>query len=253
MLAGVILCASLTSGSMAQTVRVAASGTWDMANIKLEEARRLALDNAKADALRRAGIPEEFIVVNAATVSDRINGFASYSNSELSGEIVNYRIISDRVENEGSRYFYLVSIEATVKTGRMRRDLEFDAFINGIRQGVYRDGEALEFDIRPTKDCYVHIFWFDASGRGNLVYPNQAEPTERLDSDAVTSFPRTQRYRVRKEDAQAASESVSLLFAFTKKKVPFTNECTFENVQRWIQSIPAHERKVKYNALLVTD
>jgi hypothetical protein len=245
----ILLCAALPA-SRAQTVKVTAQGVWDMANIKLEEAKRLALENAKADALRQSGLPEEFIVINAGTVSDQINGFVSYSNSELSGEIVNYRVTDEQVLNEGARYFYRVLIEATVKTGKMKRDLEFDAFINGVQTGVYTEGDPLAFTLQPSKDCYVHIFWIDAAGNGAPVYPNPAEPPELLRKGETYAFPRTQRYRTTKE-TQEATEAISLVFALTKKNIPFTGACTFETVQQWITAIPSDERKIKYNAIVI--
>ncbi|MDR1162196.1 MAG: DUF4384 domain-containing protein [Tannerellaceae bacterium] len=250
LLTALLLCINCPA-SQAQTVHVTAQGVWDMANIRLEEAKRLALENAKADALRQSGLPEEFIVISAGAVSDRINGFVSYSNSELSGEIVYYRVTDEQVLNEGARYFYRVLIEATVKTGKMKRDLEFDAFISGIRTGVYPEGETFAFSLRPSKDCYVHIFWIDAGGEGAPLYPNPAEPPELLRAGETYDFPRTQRYRTKKE-TQEATEAISLVFAFTRKNIPFTGACTLENIQQWITAIPSDERKIKYDAIVIS-
>ena len=164
--------------TLAQTVTVTAIGYWDLANLTLEKARSNALESAKEEALRKAGIPEEFIVVNTSLVSDKFTRFISLSNAELSGEIVSYEILRQSVQNDGNRYFYMVEIKARVKTGKVKRDLEFVAAVEGIKMTPYSDGESFSFTIKPNKNCYVQVFWFDEEGNGACIYPNATELTE---------------------------------------------------------------------------
>ena len=237
--------------TFAQTVTVTAVGSWDLANLTLEKARQNALDNAKEEALRNAGIPEEFIIVNTGLVSEKFFHFVSHSNSELQGEIVSYDVLNQSVQNEGNRYFYRVEIRARVRTSKVRRDLEFVASVEGIKNLPYRDGELFTFDIRPNRNCYVHVFWFDEEGKGASVYPNPAEPPELLEQHRVYSFPRTQNYRVRKENRELI-ENNSLVFVFTKRNIPFTESVTFENIQQWTTRIPSNERYLNYTAIVIT-
>jgi hypothetical protein len=176
----------------------------------------------------------------------------SCSNSKLSGEIQDYRILSEGVQHEGSRYYYRIAIEATVKIGRMKRDLEFDAFIEGLKPGAYADGELLFFTIRPSKACYVHVFWIDAEGRGAQVYSNTAEPPELLHAGETLSFPRTQHYRTRKETREP-TETISLIFVLTKKNIPFTGPCTPEHIRKWIMTIPSGTCKVKCSPVVISE
>ena len=238
--------------TFAQTVTVTAAGQWDLANITIEKARQNALDNAKEEALRKAGIPEEFIVVNTGLVSDKFIHFVSHSNSELKGEIVSYDILKQSVQNDGTRFFYLVEIRAKIRTSKVKRDLEFVAAVEGIKNGPYQDGEQFSFTIRPNKDCYVLVFWFDEEGKGACIYPNTEEPPELMENLKTYSFPRTQSYKVRKENKEL-TESISLVFVFTKKNIPFTDACTFENIQQWTTRIPSNERYLNYHSIVITN
>ncbi len=236
----------------AQTKTVTAKGLWEMANITPEQARSLALENAKENALREAGIAEEFIVINTGTVSDKINSFVSFSNSELQGEITGYTILDEGIRSQQRRHYYEIEIRAKVRAGTIRRDPEFDAFINGIKNTAYRDGEKFLFSIRPTKDCYATIFWIDELGNGACIYPNAAEPAEHLLRDETYIFPRTQSYKARKETA-AAAETISLIYIFTKHNIPFTEECAMETIQKWTMGIPSEKRIVKYKTITITE
>ena len=238
--------------SFAQSATVTAVGYWDLANITLEKARQNALDNAKEEALRKAGIPEEFIVMNTGLVSDRFIHFVSYSNSEMKGEIVSYDVLKQSVQNDGNRYFYMVEIRAKVKTSKVSRDLEFVTSVEGIKNSPYQDGEQFVFTIKPNKNCYLHVFWFDEEGKGAGVYPNAEEQPELLEKLQTYSFPRTQSYRARKENKEL-TENISLVFVFTKKNIPFTEACTFENIQRWTTRIPANERYLHYQSIVITN
>ncbi|MDR0756537.1 MAG: DUF4384 domain-containing protein [Tannerella sp.] len=254
-LAGFIVCVHLLCGAglYAQTVTVRATGSWDMAKTTIEKVKLLALENAKENALRKAGVPEEFIVVNTAAVTDRVSSFVSHSNSELLGEIVGYDLLHEQVRQEGTVFFYTVEIEAKVKTGRVRRDLEFDVLIEGIQTSAYRNGDLFSFSLKPYKDCYVHVFWLDETGSGAPVYPNQAEAPERLQPGTVYSFPRTQSYKVRKEVKDEPVEIISLIFVFTRKNIPYTSACSLDNIQKWVMTVPSYERLVKYNSIVVTE
>ncbi|GHT32011.1 hypothetical protein AGMMS49574_14760 [Bacteroidia bacterium] len=235
-----------------QTMRVTAIGSWDMSGLTVERAKMLALENAKENALRETGISEEFILINTGTISERVTHFVSYSNSELLGEITNYKVLDEHIQQDGKIYFSVVKIEATIKKGKVKRDLEFEASIDNIKIAPYRNGEDFIFTIKPYKDCYVNIFWIDEEGKGALIYPNAAEATELLHAGEIYTYPRTQRYRAKKESKER-TEVISLVFAFTKSKIPFTNTCNLDNIQRWIMTIPSDKRIVKYNTIVITD
>lgn len=239
------------SSLSAQTKDVYATGNWEIANITPEQARNKAIEVAKANALKNAGISELFTVINTGSVSDRLNYFVSSSSSELSGEILKYNIVKEQILTEGKHLLYTVDIEATIRTEMNKQDLEFDAYIIGLKDSPYKDGENITFSVRPTKTCYVHIFWFDDAGKGNIVYPNMAEPSQLLEANKQRNFPITQDYRIRKETREII-ENISIVFVFTKKPIPYTKSITMENFHQWILSIPSDSRVLKFNNIFIT-
>ncbi|WP_293666658.1 DUF4384 domain-containing protein [uncultured Parabacteroides sp.] len=239
------------SALSAQTKKVYATGNWEIANITPENARSKAIDEAKANALQKAGISELFTVINTGSVSDRLNYFVSSSSSELSGEIINYKIINEQILTEEKHIFYTVDIEATIRIKKNKRDLEFDAYIEGIRDTPYRDGDNISFSIRPTKVCYIHIFWFDETGKGNIVYPNKEEPSQMLKTNEHNFFPITQDYKIRKE-TQEPIENISVVFVLLKKDIPYTRDVTLEDLHQWILSIPPDLRILKFKNIFIT-
>lgn len=239
------------SSLSAQTKKVYATGNWEVANITPEKARNKAIEEAKANALQKAGISELFTVINTGTVSDRLNYFVSTSGSEISGEIVEYNIVKEEILSEGKHLLYSIDIEASIRTKKNKRDLEFDAYINGIKESPYKEGENITFSICPTKKCYVNIFWFDETGNGNIVYPNTAEPSQLLEANKQSYFPITQDYKIRKETKEPI-ENISIVFVFTKKDIPYTKNITMENFHQWILSIPSDLRVLKLNNIFIT-
>lgn len=240
-----------TSHLFAQTKDVYATGNWEIANITPEKAKSKALEEAKTNALQKAGISELFTVINTGSVSDRLNHFVSSSNSEFSGEITNYKIVKEQILTEEKHLFYIVEIKATILIKKNKRDLEFDCYIQGINEAPYKDGENISFSISPSKECYVHIFWFDETGNGNIVYPNQAEHSHILEANKYHSFPISQDYKIRKE-TQDPIECISLVFVLTKKDIPYTRKTTIEDFHHWILSIPSDLKTLKFYNIFIT-
>lgn len=239
------------SSLSAQTKDVYATGNWEIVNITPDQARNKAIEVAKANALKNAGISELFTVIITGTVSDRLNYFVSSSSSELSGEIIKYNIVKEQILTEGKHLLYTIEIEATIRIKKNKRDLEFDAYIQGIKETPYREGENISFSICPTKTCYANIFWFDEKGKGDIVYPNMAEPSELLNANQQNYFPITQDYKIRKE-TQEPVENISIVFVLTKKDIPYTKSITMEYFHQWILSIPSDLRVLKVNNIFIT-
>ena len=230
---------------LAQTKRVRSTGCWEIANITPETARSKAIENAKSNALQNAGISELFTVINSNSISDRLNHFVSSSYSEFSGEITSFKIVKEQILTEEKHLFYTVDLDVIIRFRENKRDLEFDAYIEGIKEVPYQDGEDFSFSIRPTKTCYAHVFWFDEAGIGNIVYPNSAESSEQLHFNEYNFFPVTQDYKIRKE-TQEPVESISVIFVLTKKDVPYTRKITLEDFHQWVLSIPSEQRVLKF-------
>jgi len=247
----------LTSHALfAQTKTVEAEGIWQVANITPEKARMLALERAKAKALEAAGVQETFASTTAFTISDLVESFTSFSNSEIIGEFTDIKIIKEGPEVIDGMIFYKVRIKAKVKTNNVKYDPEFDAQISGFAV-AYNEDDNLQFSITPTKDCYVQIFWFDDAGNGGILYPNKIEKMQLLKAKTENKFPQSDMleytlYKETKEDIEANS----FVFVFTKKEHPYSKATkegatTLDDLYQWIIKIPSGQRLTKQEAIFI--
>jgi hypothetical protein len=238
-----------------QTKTVEAEGMWQIANITPEKARMLAMERAKAKALEEAGI-ETFVSASTSTVSDLVENFINFSNSEIIGEFTDIKILEDRPIVIDDIVFYKVRIRAKVKTNNVKYDPEFDAKVSGFAV-AYNEGDKLQFSITPTKDCYVQIFWFDDTGNGGILYPNEMEKTQPLKAKTESKFPQSDMleytlYKETKEDMEANS----FVFVFTKKERPYSKATkegatTLDDLYQWIIKIPSDQRVTKQEAVFI--
>ncbi|MCL2291271.1 MAG: DUF4384 domain-containing protein [Bacteroidetes bacterium] len=239
----------------AQTKTVEAEGMWQIANITPEKARMLAMERAKAKALEEAGI-ETFVSSSTSTVSDLVENFINFSNSEIIGEFTDIKILEDRPVVIDDIVFYKVRIRAKVKTNNVKYDPGFDAQVSGFAV-AYNEGDNLQFSVTPTKDCYVQIFWFDDTGNGGILYPNEMEKTQPLKAKTEKTFPQSDQleytlYKETKEDM----EGNSFVFVFTKKERPYSKatkdgSTTLDDLYQWIIKIPSDQRVTKQEAIFI--
>ena len=247
----------LTSHALfAQTKTVEAEGIWQVANITPEKARMLALERAKAKALEAAGVQETFASTTAFTISDLVESFTSFSNSEIIGEFTDIKIIKEGPEVIDGMIFYKVKIKAKVKINNVKYDPDFDAHIGGFAV-AYSEGDNLQFSIIPTKDCYVQIFWFDDTGSGGILYPNEMEKMQLLKANAENKFPQSAQleYTLYKETKEEM-EGNSFVFVFTKKERPYTKATkegatSLDDLYQWIIKIPSDQRVTKQEAVII--
>jgi len=238
----------------AQTKTVEAEGTWQIANITPEKARMLALERAKVEALQKAGI-ETFISSATYTVTDLVQNFIHFSNSEILGEFTNIEILKEGAEIINNMLFFKVAIKAKIQTsGKVKPDPEFDIQINGI-SATYNAGDMLQFTLKPTKDCYVQIFWFNDAGDGALFYPNEYEQIQLLKAKTETLFPLFADYQILKERKEDI-ESNNFVFVFTKKEITYlkaekNGATTLDDLYDWIIKIPADQRLTKQEAIFI--
>jgi len=239
----------------AQTKTVEVEGMWQIANITPEKARMLAMERAKAKALEEAGI-ETFVSASTSTVSDLVENFINFSNSEIIGEFTDIKVVKEGPEVIDGMIFYKVRIKAKVKTNNVKYDPEFDAQISGFAV-AYNEDDNLQFSITPTKDCYVQIFWFDDAGNGGILYPNKIEKMQLLKAKTENKFPQSDMleytlYKETKEDIEANS----FVFVFTKKEHPYSKATkegatTLDDLYQWIIKIPSGQRLTKQEAIFI--
>jgi len=228
--------------------------------ISEEEARRQALNNAKVEALRRAGVGEKIQTYENLFRSEFNNDFTEFFSTdihaELQGAIQNYEIVSHRrkVDEVTNLFMVEVTIDASVILYSTKPDPTFNVKVDGIK-GIYDEGEFITFSIFSTQDCYLHIFSITDNYTG-LLYPNNFEKFQLINGNAEMKFP----FGHLDYEAFKSGKGVDtnrMVFVFTKSPVQFLNHTgeeqltSSETIFSWIYSIMPNERVVDYHAFTV--
>jgi hypothetical protein len=222
-------------------------GEWVISNdITPVQAREKAIDQAKADALRAAGVPEHVAESNLLYTTEKDNKVndihESLTSTAVSGEISGFRLISEEKKiNEFGNLIYEVWINATVVLHKTARDPGFNVEVRGVRD-IYHSPEELVFDLKPSGTGYLNVFIL-ADDESLLLYPSKFEKPERLEGGATYRFPRSRAldYEVSSGNSMEVNHLVLL---YTKTEVPFREEETFENILRFIARIDPSQKYI---------
>lgn len=229
-------------------------GEWILSNdITPVQARENAINNAKIEALRRAGVPE---VVGESTLMYKSERgmqqnvfFESLSTIDVFGEISEMTIVKEvKRINEFDNLIFEVWINATVKIHKNGKDPGFRFEVNGLRE-TYTSPDKLIFDLLPLQSGYLTVFILDGQNSG-LIFPNQLEKQEKLEAHRKYSFPTSKAldYEV---TANTAMEVNYLLILYTKREISFVGEPTAENIIRFVARIDPSEKHLKSHPFLV--
>ncbi|MCD7929929.1 MAG: DUF4384 domain-containing protein [Tannerellaceae bacterium] len=235
------------------------TGIWTVSDdITPRQAEENALMEARKEALRKAGIFEEVWSVFGQISENENNQFYevySQVNALAIGGMMNLtdKKVTNSWDPATQTLSKVVTISAVVKVDN-QTDREFVLQVNGI-ETAYKNGSGLSFTVHPiNRDAYITIFWFDDQG-GSLVFPNEAESPRLFKADTDYPFPGNGlKYELSKTSRNRSFERINLLFVATRQNIPFTEKnVTFENVLKWVYSIPSHDRATAMQLLQITD
>ena len=256
--AGIVLVVSMGPSCFAQDTKSVESvkGEWVISNdITPAVAREKAVDQAKAEALRLAGVPEFVAESNFSYKAERDNSLQDIHKSltaiDVFGEISAYKVIKEeKRKNEFGNLLYEVWINATVMLHKSSKDPGFTLDVNGIRE-TYRSPEELVFDIMPSKEGFLHIFIL-GDNESTHLYPNKIEKREKLEGGSKYRFPRSQAldYEV---SSKSGMEVNYVVLLYTKTEVPFQGEETSENILRFIARIDPSQKCLKSYSIMIRD
>ena len=228
-------------------------------DVSPNEAKAQALNEAKINALKAAGIAEDISTYQLLFTSQQKNDFTQFFSSsiqsEMRGAVQNYEIISERTycKNE-DEIVCEVKINATVIKYDTKPDNTFDAHIEGIK-AVYNNNENLTFNINTTQNCYLTIFNI-TDKEAIVMYPNKYEKQQALTAMQRYRFPQAKiNYTLSTDDQK--QETNRLIFVFTKTHISFIKmnpdqTTTLDHIFNWIYSITPDQRKVEYVTLAIT-
>lgn len=256
-----LLCLFITNGLSAQKKqKVRAKGSYFSSDLTPEQTKRKAIEEAKREALVKAGVSES---VSFSDFSYQFEDnekfgeiFQTISAIETGGEIIVDTILSEtRHFNEFDNMVIEVEIEATVYEHKAKADPKFIIEIEGIDE-VYKNEDYLQFKFTPQHDGYLKIFNI-TDEETYLLYPYK-DPNNKMLNDnqdklftkrVTEQFPLHPAYRegyyLEINTPGKTQEFNILMFVYTKQNIPYTGSVNFKNMMSWIYSIPPDERVTK--------
>lgn len=228
-------------------------------NISYKEAKAEALNDAKINALKKAGVIENINTYQVLMSTQENKDFSQYFSSgiltDLQGAISGYKIVKDfrQIRKNENELSVEVEIDAEVVSYETKSDPNFEVKLEGVRS-IYDNNENLSFSVTPSMDCYLKVFsWED--GVANMIYPNKFDKNMVLKKDEKTVFP-LGRIDYKMVTDGILDEKSKWVFIFTKSNLPFVNideelRTTTDNVLNWASLIAPDQKKVIYKSVLI--
>lgn len=215
-------------------------------NESISQITQRAINEAKIEALKRAGVEENISSYTNYFQSENNNTyeelFASDILSDIRGAVKAVDIIdTKRTFDEHGKLNVEVTINCTVVKYNTNKDLSFDIWIDGIGM-FYLSETKLIFRIKPTRDTYVHIFLFNET-ESYQMFPSKYEVSFLLKEDNQYNFPTNAVDYILYTDKK--SEAHRMIMVFTKDKIPYTGKINYKHIIDWIFSIPPDLRIIK--------
>ena len=216
--------------------------------------RERAINEAKVEALNRAGISENIKAYSdfyeSQTDGNYKDLFTSDIFSDMQGVVRDVKVVDQsRRFTENGLPEVTVEINCTVLKYHTGRDRTFEFEVEGIRP-VYEQEDLLEYDIKPHDKGFLKVFIFTPE-EAFQVYPNEYEEAFLLNPDEKESYDFPRKVDVVLE-TEKELENHRAVFVFLKENIPYTGKVTYEDIFDWIFSIPMHQRNVKTFSFGVT-
>lgn len=227
-------------------------------DISPNQARLSAINNAKINALKAAGIEENIssyqLLFNSQEKNEYSQFFTSDIQSEIQGAVESFDIINQTTIRKSDIELYLeVTIDASVIKYDTKSDTNFDVFVDGIK-GVYNNNDKLTFSIKTSQPCFLTIFNISDT-EASVMFPNNFEKNNLFNPLNTYQFPISQVDYIL-ETEMKDKEVNRLIFVFTKTLVPFIKmndyqSTTSDAIFSWIYKIMPDQRKVEYRSIII--
>ena len=224
-----------------------------------------ALYEAKRNALLEAGVAESVHSQGIVFIGTDSTVVREHEAAELSLIMLDGRVRVKRAECDTNLVNGMVQVKARIHAEVLMDELDDEEFrvrVSGL-QPVYREGEAVEFDIEASKDYYLRIFWFappnSPQSIGNQLYPMAGKYSDRLfHADSVYHFPKLPQdclvgnpQRLEPTNDGTALVEYNVLFVVAlKKKIPYDRpDYSYEHFLQWLWKIRAKDRTMQYGLI----
>jgi len=248
-------------------VKVKATGSYVSLDLTPEQTKLKALDEAKRDALIKAGVAESITVSDFLyTFEDNEKFkeiFQAFTSTETGGEVIVDSILSEnRSFNEFGNMVIDVEIEATVFIHKSEDDPTLTIKVDGMEEH-YTNNELLKFCVTPSCDGYLKIFNVTDEA-SSILYPYYDEaypylndkPDYQLKALKKATFPLHKAledgYTLEIYNPEKDKEFNLLIFVFTRENIPFMeNAQNVKEIMGWIYAIPPEKRIVKQFGFII--
>ncbi len=241
------------------TVHNISASSFISGDISPNQAKKEALNTAKINALKAAGIEEHISSYQSLFTNQSNNDFKQFFNSnvlsEIEGIVQSYRINKERYfVNNQNEILYEVNIDAVIIKYSTKPDPKFDFNMEGIKAS-YNNDENLQFSITPSLSSYLYVFNISET-EATLMYPNSYENGIQLEGGKKYLYPTTNILNYQMHTDKNNYETVRLIFVLTKEQIPFVKmdkeqKIEEENIFSWIYSITPSDRKITLSQITI--
>lgn len=215
-------------------------------NESIEQVLQRALNEAKLEALKKAGVEENIAVFTDYFQTETNNSFeelfTSSILSDIRGAVKNIEI-TDTIKrfNNYGQLEIKIKFDCIVVKYLSAKDLSFEAFVDGV--GSYYPNETkLIFRVKTTKDAYANMFLFNET-ESYQMFPSIYENSFLLKKDIEYNFPTEAVNYILYTNKK--TEAHRMIMVFTKEEIPYTGEIEYKQIIDWIFSIPPDLRTIK--------
>ena len=232
--------------------------------ISLKAGYEKAVNEAKLEALRKAGISENVsasdVMITTETKSDFKQEMSSFVAVEIYGAVLNDSIVEQkRLINEFGNIVLQVFINVDVIKYETKSDPSFDFKVEGIKE-YYENNDLMSFSFLPYADGYLKVFnvndteSFMVYPFFNLEYPFlNDEKNRKFLAGEKLEFPLNKLmgdpakkivgYSI---STQIEREKNFLIFVYTKDNIPFKGTPSYKSVLNWIYRITPDKRRIQF-------
>ena len=242
---------------------VTCTGDAAIQNISSEEAKIIALRNARLDAIEQVcgvSLQAETMVKDFQLAGDFIHSI-SYGHV-VEEKDKNWDTISMPAKNPNDPpvLIYKVTMQAKVVSKEEKPDPSFKINLK-LNRTIFQSGDEVIFNIKATQDCYLTILNLAANDSVYILFPNKFTEDNFLKKNSTVQIPTTktrdQGFYIRVSTLpgfKKNSEAVKVIA--TKQQIDFihdidlsstfspigTPKMALTKLARWLSQIPVSER-----------
>ena len=227
--------------------------------ISPDQARKDAIDEAKIDALKKAGVSENIeshqVLLTSQSNLSLKQLFTSNIMSEIHGVVQSFSIVSEEMTCvDQNQIVYKIILNASVRKYISQADPAFQISIEGL-SGSYKSGERMTFDFKSTKDGYLTIFNINETDT-TILFPLKTTDENKMYAGKSYSFPNNKYINYVMETSKSA-ENNQLLFVCTKEDYRYNNygqdyKTSFADVKSWLYSIEPMYRAINFQSFIIS-